>query len=299
MISSSSALSSTSPENSERMWCAPAHPGSPEVRRVAPPASRSRVKGEPEGPRFCLIRPRQPPDGLPSSLTILPASALSKDFWVGCPVSVAPNNDPRWCASPSRSMTCAPACSEMLQHRRLGGSGVPAKQHDLGREALIIQELADQAPVCAISAIQRFRPPTHPPEHLNHGSRALASPPAVDQRAVAEPERSASHPSRCPAMFLATRAAPTLFARNRLSLVYVRPTRARSSQLSTGKFTAPGIWSSSNSDGDLTSITSSNSASRTLGEELRSEGHASHLSRPPCPGNRIDVTFSLSRGPCR
>ena len=94
-------------------------------------------------------------------------------------------------------------------------------------------------------------------------------------------------------MFLATRAAPIFFARNRLSLVYVRPTSARSSQLSTGRFTAPGTWSSSNSDCDLTSINSSNSASRT---SMRDWGRKAMLHI--YPGIPVRETAPASFFPC-
>src|SRR5471030_2849443 len=60
------------------------------------------------------------------------------------------------------------------------------------------------------------------------------------------------------AMFRDTSAAPSFFASNGDTCLYIVPTRARSSLSSTGAEIAPGTWSSAYSAGERTSMTASN-----------------------------------------
>src|ERR1700761_2423900 len=60
-------------------------------------------------------------------------------------------------------------------------------------------------------------------------------------------------------MLRATSAAPIRVPSNGETCLYVVPTRTRSSLLSTGALSAPGIWSSANSRGVRTSMISSKS----------------------------------------
>src|SRR5450759_2692041 len=72
---------------------------------------------------------------------------------------------------------------------------------------------------------------------------------------------AANAPSMWRAMFFATSAAPRFFASKGDTCLYIVPIAARSASSSTGQLIAPGTWSSANSEGERTSITSSNSAS--------------------------------------
>src|SRR5437899_8513535 len=65
----------------------------------------------------------------------------------------------------------------------------------------------------------------------------------------------------CRAMFFATSAAPIFFASKGEICLYSVPTWARSASSRTGQFTAAGTWSSANSEGERTSITSSKASS--------------------------------------
>ena len=72
---------------------------------------------------------------------------------------------------------------------------------------------------------------------------------------------AANVPSMWRAMFFATSAAPRFFASKGETCLYMVPIAARSASSSTGQLIAPGTWSSANSEGERTSMTSSNSAS--------------------------------------